>query len=231
MPLTVYSISGAPRGWRVLLALEIKEIEYDLHYLEGSEGEHRAPEFRQLNPHGKVPVVVADGVARRESLALLGWLDRRYPDRPLFGSRATETAQIWETTTLLSDYLLEATNDVVSPVFNGDGTPPAKGSAEAKELNAAVQLLRVEHRLLEEILGDRRFLCGDEPTAADAVAYPEIARIMRALVTRPDVMATIGFAGFDERFPVLAAWRGRMEALPGFARTCPPHWRSSTAVQ
>ena len=84
MTLTVYSIGGAPRGWRVLLALEFKHLSYDPHYLEGSKGEHQAAEFRLLNPHGKVPVIVSEGIARRESLALLGWLDRKFPEQPLY---------------------------------------------------------------------------------------------------------------------------------------------------
>jgi hypothetical protein len=30
-----------------------------------------------------------------------------------------------------------------------------------------------------------------------------------------------------ERYPALEAWRLRLAALPGFARTYPPHWREA----
>ncbi len=230
MTLTVYSISGAPRGWRVLLALEFKQLSYDLHYLEGSKGEHQAAEFRLLNPHGKVPVIVSDGIARRESLALLGWLDRKFPERPLFGTSASEGARVWETSTLFSDYLVEATNSITTPVFNGDGTPPTENSEEAKALECACDLLKVEYALLEDVLGTNTFLCGDKPSAADAVVYPDLARIMRAQQTKPDVMRAIGLGTIDAQFPTLGGWCRQIQGLPGFENTYPPHWRAAVAA-
>ncbi|WP_444995112.1 hypothetical protein [Aliikangiella sp. IMCC44359] len=50
MAIKVYTISGVPRGWRVLVGLALKEIEYDVQYLQGSTNEHRAPAFLKINP-------------------------------------------------------------------------------------------------------------------------------------------------------------------------------------
>ena len=41
MQITVYSISGAPRAWRVLLGLTFKDIDYDMHLLQASKSEIR----------------------------------------------------------------------------------------------------------------------------------------------------------------------------------------------
>lgn len=230
MTLTVYSIGGAPRGWRVLLALEFKHLSYDLHYLEGSKGEHQAAEFRLLNPHGKVPVIVSEGIARRESLALLGWLDRKFPEQPLFGTSAADAVLIWGTSTLFSEYLAEATSSITTPVFDGDGTPPTKNSEEAKALEFAGDLLKVEYALLEDIFGTNTFLCGDKPSAADAVVYPDLARIMRAQQTKPDFMRAIGLDIIDAQFPMLGGWCRQIQGLPGFENTYPPHWRAAVAA-
>ena len=35
----------------------------------------------------------------------------------------------------------------------------------------------------------------------------------------------LGLIPLDTRFPHVAAWVKRMEALPGYERTVPPHWR------
>ncbi|MCZ4274134.1 glutathione S-transferase family protein [Maritalea porphyrae] len=230
MTLKVYSFSGAPSGWRVLLALEFKQLSYELHYLDGSKGEHRTAQFRQLNPHSKVPVIVSGGIARRESLALMGWLDRQFPDRPLFGTSATEVARVWETATLFNDYLFKATSAVTTPVFGSDSTPPAANSEEAKSLESACDLLKVEYALLEETLGTNTFLCGEKPSAVDAVVYPDVARIMRAQQTKPDVMKAIGLSIIDEQFPELGKWCRQIQNLPGFENTCPPHWRAAVAA-
>jgi glutathione S-transferase len=31
----------------------------------------------------------------------------------------------------------------------------------------------------------------------------------------------------DETYPATAAWRARIQALPGYERTYPPHWRAA----
>jgi glutathione S-transferase len=230
MTLTVYSISGAPRPWRVLLGLEFKRLDYELIYLQASKQEHRSPEFRKLNPHGKIPVVVHNGVARRESLSILAWLDRTFPGPKLYGASAEQTAEIWEAAALFDDYLQEATSGVASPVFKGDGTPPLPNSEESKTLHQARDLLKVEYQLLEDRLQNRLFLCGEAPSAADAVAYPPLAVIKRAQRTRPDIMAEIGLADIVSDFPRLNAWCTRIEELPGFENTYPPHWQEAAAA-
>jgi maleylpyruvate isomerase len=228
MSITVYNISGSPMGWRVLLGLEFKGLKYRTVYLSGSDREHKLDPFLQMNPHGKVPVLEHEGIYHRESLAILGWLDEQFPERPLFGNSIPVTQQTWRTTARLSDYLLKSTSGVVFSVFNGeDGSPKIEPEGDVA-LDQAGELLKTELHDLEHHLGGRPFLCGDRPSAADAVAFPEIGRIMRACQTKPRSMETLGFAAFDQDFPRIARWRDRIIALPGHARTVPPHWASTS---
>ena len=226
MSITIHSISGATCSWRAMLGFAFKGIEYDVRHVQGSKREHKAPAFLSLNPRGKVPVMEEDDLVLRDSIAILAWLDRAHPQRPLFGATTQEAAAIWQIVLECNEYLQPATSGVVFPVFNGDGSPPEAGSEEAEALNTATGLLDAECRFLEATLGEQPFLCGAFPTAADAVAYPEIGRIQRAIETKSAVMATLGYDRFDERYPNLAAWRERIAALPGVEETVPPHWKS-----
>jgi glutathione S-transferase len=61
MSLTLYAGSGSPFVWKVWLALEFKGLEYTLKMLSFSAGDTRTPEFRALNPRGKVPALEHDG--------------------------------------------------------------------------------------------------------------------------------------------------------------------------
>ncbi len=224
MDITVYNISGSPMGWRVLLGLEFKGLAYTAKYLKGSEDEHKKEPYLGLNPHGKVPVLEYDGRHLRESLAILAWLDEEFPDHPLFGSTVADIRCVWQMTAQVSDYLLKATSNVVFPVFRGqDGAPDVKDGGMAELLRAAL-LLKVELRALDTSLVGGSFMHKDAPSAADAVAFPEVGRIMRALSTKPRSMAELGFGAFDQDFPNIARWRDRLIALPGHARTIPPHW-------
>lgn len=226
MALTVYNLSGGPNGWRALIALALKGLDYEVRHLKGSEREHKGPEFLKINPRGKTPALDADSLILRDSIAILAWLDRQYPDKPLFGETAEEAASIWQIVMECCEYLQSATNGVVFPVFGGDGSAPAEDSKEAEELRAAADALDAECRFLETTLGGKAFLCGAKASAADAVAYPEIGRVRRAIKTKPAAMAALGYDRFDERYPHVAAWRARMAGLPGIDKTVPIHWRS-----
>lgn len=229
MPPTLHTISGATCSWRAMLGFAFKGLDYELHHLEGSRREHKAPAFLAVNPRGKVPALEAEDLVLRDSIAILAWLDRAHPTRPLFGEAAEDAAAIWQIVLECCEYLQSAVSGVVFPVFNGDGSPLAEGSAEAEALHAAAAVLNAECRFLESTLGDKAFLCGAEVSAADAVAYPEIARIQRASDTRPRAMAALGYDSFDRDYPNLAAWRERIAGLPGVERTIPRHWREQVA--
>lgn len=227
MTLILHTISGAPCGWRAMLGFAFKGIDVEVRYLDGSAREHETPAFLALNPRAKVPVLETGDLIVRDSVAILAWLDKAYPARPLFGSTAQETARIWQIVLECAEYLQPATNGVVFPVFAGDGTAPAEGSPAAEDLRKAASILDGECDFLEKTLGGKAFLCGAEPCAADAVAYAEIGRVQRAIETKPVAMAALGYERLDRRYPRLAEWRIRLAELPGVEATAPVHWHAA----
>jgi len=224
MNILVHTISGAPRPWRVLLALAFKGLDYKTNLLVGQKGEHKAAPFTDLNPRATVPVVESEGLVLRDSIGILAWLDRRYPQPPLFGANAHEAAIIWQITLDACDYLRRATNDLLWPVLVEREALPAAGTERRTALEAAAGRLRDECRALEDTLGDRAFFGGTRPCAADAVIFPEIRVLQRAFDTRFEVMQPLGFGDPDTLFAGLAAWKERINALDGVAATYPPHW-------
>ena len=67
-------------------------------------------------------------------------------------------------------------------------------------------------------------------TVAKVVRDTGVERLVGALqlrATAKDEAARLGlgFLPFDERYPGLAAWMSRIEALPGYDKTYPPHWK------
>ena len=224
MTITVYSISGAPRPWRVLLGLAFKGLDYDIYHLEVSKREHKAPEFLKINPRGTVPVLDDSGTLLRDSIAALAWLERRYPEPPLFGTTLDDAAAVWQITMECSDHLRRAIDGMLRrPLVLGEPLPDA-GTAERDDWETAGDALHAECRLLENLLAERHYLAGHRPSAADAVAFPEIRLIERAADTKPDMMNALGFGASDDLYPRLAAWKARIGALPGVDKTFPYHW-------
>lgn len=226
MAITVYSVSGAPRAWRVLAGLAFKGLEYDIRLLEASKGEHKAAAFLKINPRGTVPVLEADGLVLRDSIGILAWLDRRYPDKPLFGATPNDAGEIWQMVLEAVDYLRPAHNAVfLSIMVRGEAVPGADTDA-GKAMREAAAALRAECVRLDGLLSQSGFLYGDSPTAADAVVFPDIRLIERGMDTKPAEVAALGLDTLWEDCPKLRAWKDRVAALPGMEKTMPPHWSS-----
>jgi glutathione S-transferase len=224
MTLTVHTISGAPRPWRVLLGLTFKGLNYETHYLEASKAEHKAPAFLKLNPRGKVPVLETGDLILRDSIGILAWLDRQYPDRPLFGKTADEAARIWQVTMECCDYLRAAGQSLLFPILVLNEPLPAPDSDEMAALKVAGEAMHAECRYLETLLDGNSYLGGQHPSAADAIAFPEIRLIQRGLERKADHMAAAGFDNTAELYPRVAEWKVRVGALEGVDTTLPIHW-------
>jgi glutathione S-transferase len=69
-------------SWRVLLGAELKGLDYESRLLDFSKGEVKTPEFLQLNPRGRVPVIRDDGFVLYESLPILEYFEDRSLEPP-----------------------------------------------------------------------------------------------------------------------------------------------------
>ncbi|WP_298355572.1 glutathione S-transferase family protein [uncultured Litoreibacter sp.] len=225
MTLTLSTISGSPRGWRVLLGMAFKGLTPEINELKLSEKEHKKEPFISLNPRGTVPTLECDGVVIRDSVAILAWLDRKFPEKPIFGERDEEAAQIWQTTMEVRQYIRQAAAGFLTPVFFGGASLDDKGTAVWDDLTAVAEVMQMEMCFLNDLLSDgRNFLSGATPSAADALAWPDIRLVQRASETKPDLMAELGFAELANTLDHLEGWKQRVFECPGVKATMPGHW-------
>ena len=68
---------------RVRAVLAEKGLEWESHLLIIPKGENLTPEFLAINPKGLVPVFVHDGILITESMDIIDYLDRTFPDPPM----------------------------------------------------------------------------------------------------------------------------------------------------
>jgi glutathione S-transferase len=219
MSLELHWLSGSPYAWRVMLALELKGLSYVSRQLEPSSGQLKSPDYLALNPRGRVPTLVDDGFVLYESLAILAYLDRKFPTPALFGQTAEETGLIWCVIAEYTAYVDPAVEDFILPLAL------RKAEEHADSVREAAATLRVELARLEKRLELTQHLAGPELSAADLVVYPHIRSIERAASTGAARQLDVHLAPLGGRWPALSAWARRIEALPGFDRTFPPHWR------
>ena len=69
--------SPTPNGYKISVALEELEIPYNVHVVNLQSGDQKKPEFLELNPNGRIPVIVDtdnDNLSIMESGAQLIYL-------------------------------------------------------------------------------------------------------------------------------------------------------------
>ena len=219
MAIELYWGSGSPFAWRVMLTLEVKGLAYQSKLLEFSKGEHKTAAYLHLNPRGKVPTLKDGDYVVNESLAIMSYLDRKYPEPPLFGKTPEETGLIWRFLTECEAYLVSASDKVVRPIFFG------KGLDKVDEIQLGAQTVRQEFTQLNERLAGHHWLVGESITAADIGVFPIIQLFLRAASKDAAQPFDLGLLPLAQHYPNLARWTARIEALPNYQRTYPPHWR------
>lgn len=219
MALELWWGSGSPYSWRALLALEYKQLPYVSHVVQFAKQEHRSAQMLKMNPRGRVPVLKDGDYVCFESLAILHYLDRKQPSPPLFGGTAEEAGTVTRVICEYQSYAEEHIQKIIYAIlFQG-----VEGRME--EVERAMNFVLAEARTIEQRLATSSWLVGESFSAADIVVFPGVQMLLRALDRREAQELRGRFLPLETNFPAIAAWSRRIEALPGYERTYPPHWR------
>lgn len=219
MALTLYWGSGSPFSWSVLLALEHKGLPYVSHLLHFDKQEHQSPQMLKLNPRGRVPVLKDGDYVVFESVAVLYYLDVKYPERPIFGDRPEEAGVIMRVICEFQAYAEPALSKIVNAIFAG------RVDDDIDALTDAMHVVGREARTIEGRLSKEQWIVGANYSATDMVIFPWIQLLRRALNRSAAAELGARFLPMERNYPALARWIHRIEALPGYDRTYPPHWR------
>jgi glutathione S-transferase len=221
MAIEVYWGSGSPFAWRVLLALEYKRLPYVSHLLQFSKQEHKSPQMLALNPRGRVPVLKDGDYVCFESLAILYYLDLKYPQPPIFGRTPEEAGTIMRVICEYQAYIEPRLTSILRAIqFDA-------ADLGSDEITAAMHAVASEARTIEGRLSKSEWIVGDSCSAVDMVIFPGIQLLRRALEKPQAAALSSRFMPVEVNYPALGRWLARVAALPGYERTYPPHWRGS----
>jgi glutathione S-transferase len=219
MSLELWWGSGSPYSWRALLALEYKQLEYVSHQVQFAKQEHKSAQMLSMNPRGRVPVLKDGDYVCFESLAILHYLDRKYPEPPLFGRNAQEAGTINRVICEYASYAEDHIQKLIYVIlFQGiDG--------HMEEIERAMGHVIAEARTIERRLSSSEWLVGEHMSAADIVVFPGIQMLLRALDRREAQELRSRLLPLEANFPAIEAWLKRIQTIPGYEKTHPPHWK------
>jgi glutathione S-transferase len=180
-----------------LIALIEAGADFETSIVRFMKGEHKSPAYKQVNPKGKVPALVIDGEALTENVAILSFLNERFPAAGLlpFAPTPMDTARQTADLCFCSATLHPIVTRIRMPQFFA--APEAAKAVWGKACEAMQEFFQ----LIEDRLADRAWWYGDGWSVMDAYLnwvfwrvegadfpvgdYPRFADHSRRMAARP----------------------------------------------
>ena len=92
--MRLYSFFRSSAAYRVRIALNVKGVDYETVSVDLPGAAHHAPAFRALNPQATIPTLDDDGTVLWQSLAIIEYLDTRFPTPRLIPAEPVARAHV-----------------------------------------------------------------------------------------------------------------------------------------
>jgi maleylpyruvate isomerase len=177
--LTLFSFWRSSSAWRVRIGLALKGLPYAYEAVNLLAEVQHAPEHRARSPFGHVPVLEVQEEGRTvrlvQSMAILHWLEERFPSPPLLPADPLGRARVRALAEHVNSSIQPLQNTVVLKAVKELGPP---GAAKAW----AHRFIRDGLVSLELAVSDGgagRFCHGDAPGLADCYLVPQLYNARR----------------------------------------------------
>jgi len=201
--IILYDYWRSSASYRVRIALNLKGVRYQRISTNLLSGENRCAEYLARNPQGFVPMLHIDGADLTQSLAIIDYLDAKFPDPSLMSADPRERAKI------LAQAMVVAVD--IHPVNNLRVLKYLK-----RELGQEQAAIDDWYRhwvgegfvALEVMAPEGGLFGGDTPNLADVCLVPQMYNARR-------------FNADLEPFPKLMRIDAALNTIPAFADAAP----------
>jgi glutathione S-transferase len=183
------------------------DVRLELVVVDLVKGEHKAPEYLQLNPNGKVPFLDDDGFHLWESHAIMQYLADRSPGQSLYPQDVRARADVNRWLFWSAYHFTPAAGFIIrervsKQMVGGSGAP------DPVEIERGEALLAAAARVFDAHLTGKQWIAQDKLTLADlAIAAP-------LMHTAAAQLPVIGYENMQ-------AWFARVQALDAWKKSGP----------
>lgn len=201
----LYDYARSSAAYRVRIALNLKSVDYESRPVDLLSDEQRSDAYRNVNPQGLIPTLVIDGHRLTQSLAIINYLDIRYPSPPLIPTAAAERAHVVALAMAVACDIHPLNNLRVLRYLKGE-----LGHSQAEVDGWYAHWIREGFTALETLAAPKagKFLWGNAPTGADLCLVPQLYNARRFNVPTDD-------------FPTLLRAEASANAMDAFAAAHP----------
>jgi maleylacetoacetate isomerase len=172
----LYDYWRSSAAYRVRIALNLKGVDYESRQVDLRDDEQKSAEYRALNPQRLVPMLEIDGHRLTQSLAIINYLDLRYPNQPLIPAMAAERAHVVAMAMTIACDIHPLNNLRVLKYLKNE-----LGHSQEEVDAWYVHWISEGLPALEAVAAPKsgKFLFGDAPTGADVCLIPQLYNARR----------------------------------------------------
>lgn len=201
--MKLYTYFRSSAAYRVRIALGLKGVAYESISVDLMAGDQHEATYRSRNPMGLVPALEDDGRVLGQSLAIIEYLEERYPDPPLLPADPSSRAQARSIAYAVACDTHPLNNLSVLNYLRDD-----LGIEQAGRDAWYAHWIHRSFGAIEATVVARPFAIGSAPTIADVCLVPQIFNARRFEI---DLSA----------YPRLVAIDAAMAELPAVAAAHP----------
>jgi len=161
-------------GYRVRIALNLKGAAYERRDVMLLENQQRSPEHLARNPQGLVPALEAEGLVLTQSIAIIDWLDTRFPEPRLIPADPAARAHAMAQALVVACDIHPLNNLRVMRWLSHE-----LDAGEDKRDEWTRHWIAEGFAAIETMAGDGPFLGGDAPGIADVCLVPQLYNARR----------------------------------------------------
>lgn len=203
--MQLYTYFRSTAAYRVRIALALKGIAWDpvfIHLLRDG-GQQKRPDYKALNPQGMVPTLVDGTAVIPQSMAILEYLEERYPGPPLLPADPVTRARVRAMALAVVADIHPLNNLRVLTYLRKE-----LGQDDAAVNTWMAHWMAEGLAALEQMVEGPRFCLGDTPTFADLCLVPQLFNARRFKVDL-------------QPFPRLLAIEAHCQTLAAFQSAAP----------
>jgi maleylpyruvate isomerase len=205
--MKLYNFFRSGTSHRLRIVLNLKGLSYDYMAVDLRKNEHLGAAFKALNPQGLVPALVDGDRVLTQSVAIIEWLEERYPMPALLPADVNDRAHVRALAAIVGCDIHPVNNkrilDTLRAGFGADDAAINQwcGKWIGDGFDSYEALLAADTRRAD-------FSFGNTPTIADAYLIPQIESARRFKVDL-------------NRWPLIMAVEAKCNALDVFRLAAP----------
>lgn len=205
--MKLYTFFRSSAAFRVRIALNLKNVAYESIPKGLVTNEHRGSDYLALNPQGLIPALDTGDAVLSQSLAIIEYLNDKYPNPPLLPPGPIDRARVRSMALAIACDIHPLNNLRVLNYLRGELRQNDAGvNAWYRHwITEGFRGLEIQAR---ELSNEQRYCHGDAVTLADVLLVPQMFNARR-------------FETDLSPFPTLTAISAHLESLPAFANARP----------